>query len=181
MKVESGNNCVCVVHWSAKTETTQDLENILLPSQTVTGLIETGLFLLVFWKKISLSCYRNADAPLLKKMPLHLFLSGVRESIQNVVTLMCCINLPDPIRSNKNCLKNYAFTNPFWSDQRAKNPSSKIFMIVTHGVVQARCPLYYQIFSLQVANKLVMCDIKRHKTIILCTSAVNKRTHCLLS
>jgi hypothetical protein len=49
--------------------------------------------------------------------------------------------------------------------EKAKNPrqrSSKIFMKVTHGVVQARCLLDYQMFSLQVANKPVMHDIKRH-------------------
>ena len=54
----------------------------------------------------------------IKKMLLHLFLSREREFIHNVVTLMYCIKLPDPIKSHKNCLKDYAFTNPFWSDQR---------------------------------------------------------------
>jgi len=76
-----------------------------------------------------------------------------------------CINLPDSIESNKNYLREYVFTNPFdWIREGQKSTSKKLEDIYEshHGVVQARCLLDYQMFSLQVANKPVMHDIKRH-------------------
>ena len=185
MKVESGNNCVCVVHWSAKTETTQDLENILLPSQTVTGLIETGLFLLVFWKKISLSCYRNADVPLLKKCCYICFF----QENENSFTMWShwCTVLNFLIQSNhiktvsKTTLSLIHFDRIRESQKSTSEKLEDIYDSDSWSCANQMSSLLPNILTLQVANKLVMCDIKRQKTIMLSTSAVNKRTHCLLS